>query len=110
MSQTFEMKTVPDPGEALLYVRLSDVANMPICEALKLLESLGYAPELRYLQWATDPKQVTVFAWLKQETLPPGATGETLGLWDEYQMLVEKFEPAGAVRYAWAEHQQVLAA
>lgn len=110
MAQIFEMETVPAPGEALLYVRLSDVANMPICEAFKLLQSLGYAPELRYLQWATDPKQVTLFASLKHETLPYGTTGEMLSLWDEYHLLLEKFEPTGAVRYAWAEHEQVLAA
>jgi hypothetical protein len=102
MAQIFEMEMVPAPGEALLYVRLSDVANMPICEVLKLLESLGYVPELRYLQWATDPKQVTLFAWLKQETLPCGTTGETLSLWDEYHLLLEKLEPPGAVRYAWS--------
>jgi len=110
MMQVFEMETVPRPGEAMLYVRLSDVKNMSIAEALKLLQSLGYAPELRYLQWATDSKQVTLFAWLKQEALPYGTTGETLHLWDEYESLLQKFQPAGAVRYAWASHQQVLAA
>ncbi len=110
MAQVFEMETVPVPGEALLYIRLSDVANMSICEALKLLQSLGYAPELRYLQWATDPKQVTLFAFLKQEKLPCGSTGETLSLWDEYELLIQKIQPSKAVCYAWAEHEQVLAA
>lgn len=110
MTQTFEMETVPSPGKALLYVRLSDVSNMSIADALKLLQGLGYAPELRYVQWASDPKQITLFAWLKEETLPYGATGETSSLWEQYELLLQKLQPSGAVRYAWAEHQQVLAA
>jgi hypothetical protein len=110
MTQAFEMETVPSLGKALLYVTLSDVANMSIADALKLLKGLGYAPELRYVQWASDTKQVTLFAWLKEKTLPYGATGETCSLWEEYELLLEKLQPAGAVRYAWAEHQRVLAA
>ena len=110
MTQTFEMETVPSPGKALLYVRLSDVSNMSIAEALKLLQGLGYAPELRYVQWVTNPSQVTLFAWLKEETLPYGSTGEASSLWGDYELLLQKLQPAGAVRYAWAEHQQVLAA
>ena len=110
MTQTFEMQTVPNPGKALLYVRLSDVSNMSIAEALKLLQGMGYAPELRYVQWASDPKQVTLFAWLKEETLPYGTTGETSLLWEQYELLLQKLQPVGAVRYAWAKHQQVLAA
>jgi len=110
MTQTFEMETVPSPGKALLYVRLSDVSNMSIAEALKLLQGMGYAPELRYVQWASDPKQVTLFAWLKEEALPYGTTGEASALWEQYELLLQKLQPVGAVRYAWAEHQQVLAA
>lgn len=110
MPQIFEMETVPSPGKALLYIRLSDVSNMSIAETLSLLQSLGYAPELRYLQWATDPQQVTLFAWLKEETLLYGSTGETSPLWAQYELLLEKIQPSGAVRYAWAEQNQVLAA
>jgi hypothetical protein len=109
MTQAFEMETVPSPGKALLYVRLSDVSNMSIADALKLLQGLGYAPELRYVQWASDPKQLTLFAWLKEETLPYGSTGETSNLWDEYELLIQKIQPSKAVCYAWAEHQQALA-
>lgn len=108
--QTFEMEMVPRPGQALLYVRLSDITNMLVADALKLLQELGYTPELRYLQSAADPKHIILFASLREEVLPAGTTGETLYLWDEYQLLIQKIQPSRAVRYAWAERQQVLAA
>lgn len=104
IAEKFEMETVPAPGTALLYVRLSDVENMSIADALQLLHSLGYNPQLRYLQWATDPKQITLFALLKEEILPHGVSGEFSPLWNDYDLLLQKIRPAQAVRYAWADH------
>jgi len=106
MHKTFEMNVVPKLGQAILYVRLSDVENLTITETLSLLEDLGYSPELRYSQWVSDPRQVTLYAFLKEESLPYGSTGEDSRLNDEYWALTEKIQPVGAVRYAWANHNQ----
>lgn len=77
MQQSFQMDVVPKPGQAILYVRLSDVENLTIAECLSLLQSLGYSPDLRYSQWATDPRQVTLYAFLKEETCPMVPQGRT---------------------------------
>jgi len=106
MQQTFQMNVVPKPGQAILYVRLSDVENLTIDDTLSLLQSLGYSPELRYSQWVADPKHITLYAFLKEESLPYGSTGENSQLNDEYWALTEKIQPVGAVRYAWANHDQ----
>lgn len=68
ISSEYEMSVFPEPGQLLLYVDLSEMAQYrSIADGLKQLSSMGYTPQLRYNQW-TDSQgssQVSLFALLR---------------------------------------------
>jgi len=60
-----EMPSVPPkPGEVWLSVELTALGEMPIAEALRILQEMGYEPSLRYQQQSGE---IRLFALLKHE-------------------------------------------
>ena len=47
---SLDLPVIPKPGEVFLAINLSAVENMTVPEILKLLEGIGYTPQLRYRQ------------------------------------------------------------
>lgn len=76
-------------------MNLSAVENMTVAETLKLLETMGYAPQLRYRQ--SKDGNISLYALLKHENVDPQMliTADYLG--DELDALAERIQPADAI-------------
>lgn len=76
------------PGQILLFVDLSAVEQPS--DVLKRLTTLGYEPQLRYLELKTG---LHVIAILKDEQLDPTQSIDTHPLLDEWESLTEQIHP-----------------
>lgn len=96
-----EMRIIPQRGEVMLYLSLSEIENMSPWEALKLSESLGFKPQLRYRTWEEEGSaQVAVYALLhyEQRDYDDGIAADYL--LEELEAL-RKIQPDTAVRFAY---------
>lgn len=92
---SLELPVIPKPGEVFLAVNLSAVKNRTVSETLKLLEEMGYNPQLRYRQ--SKGGDVSLYALLKHEQVEPQMLVESDYLGDELDALAEVIEPADAI-------------
>jgi hypothetical protein len=92
---SLELPIIPKPGEVFLAVNLSAVENMTVAETLKLLEEMGYTPQLRYRQ--SKDGNVSLYALLKHEQVDPEKLANSDYLGDELDALGEVIEPADAI-------------
>ncbi|HAA27025.1 MAG TPA: acyl carrier protein [Cyanobacteria bacterium UBA8553] len=90
-----ELPVIPKPGEVFLAVNLTAVQNRSVAETLKLLEEMGYTPQLRYRQ--SKDGDVSLYALLKHEQVEPEMLLESDYLGDELDALAEVIEPADAI-------------
>ncbi len=90
-----ELPVIPKPGEVFLAVNLTVVQNRSVAETLKLLEEMGYTPQLRYRQ--SKEGDVSLYALLKYEQVEPQMLLESDYLGDELDALAEVIEPADAI-------------
>lgn len=65
---TYELQRIPRPGQLMMYIALSELKHMTIKDALTLLESMAYEPQLRYQD---TPDGVKLYALLRDEQFSP---------------------------------------
>jgi hypothetical protein len=92
---SFELPTIPKPGEVFLAVNLTAVENMTVAETLQLLESMGYSPQLRYRQ--SPDGSVSLYALLKQERVDVEKLVNSDYLGEELDALAEVIQPPDAI-------------
>lgn len=92
---TLELPVIPKSGEVFLAVNLSAVENYTVAETLKLLEDMGYNPQLRYRQ--SKEGNISLYALLKHEQVDPEMLANTDYLGDELDALAEVIQPADAL-------------
>ena len=90
-----ELPIIPKVGEVFLAVELTAVQNMTVAETLKLLESMGYNPTLRYRQFSDGG--VSFYALLKHEHIEPEILQNSDYLGDELDALAEVIQPPNAI-------------
>jgi hypothetical protein len=90
-----ELPVIPKSGEVILAINLSAVENHTVAETLKLLEEMGYTPQLRYRQ--LESSQISLYALLKHERVEPEMLANTDYLGDELDALAEVIQPAEAI-------------
>jgi hypothetical protein len=92
---SLELPVIPKPGEVFLAVNLSELENITVAETLKLLEAMGYTPQLRYRQ-STDGN-VSLYALLKHEYVDLEMLANSGYLGDELDALAEVIQPTDAI-------------
>jgi hypothetical protein len=90
-----ELPVIPKSGEVFLAVNLSAVENHTVAETLKLLEDMGYTPQLRYRQ--SGDTSISLYALLKHEQVALEILVNTDYLGDELDALAEVIQPADAI-------------
>ncbi len=90
-----ELPVIPKSGEVFLAVNLSAVENHTVAETLKLLDDMGYTPQLRYRQ--SGDSHISLYALLKHERVEPEMLASTDYLGDELDALAEVIQPADAI-------------
>ena len=90
-----ELPIIPKSGEVFLAVNLSAVENPPVAETLKLLEDMGYTPQLRYRQ--SRDGNISLYALLKHEQVDPEMLANTDYLGDELDAIAEVIQPTDAI-------------
>ena len=88
-----ELPVIPKSGEVFLAVNLSAVKNPSVPETLKLLEDMGYTPQLRYRQ--SRDGNISLYALLKHEQVEPEILVNTDYLGDELDALAEVIQQIG---------------
>ena len=97
-----EMPIRPKAGEILLYLALHRIENITPTEALKLGESLGFQPQLRYRTWEKDGVQlVGIYALLHYEKRDFDSALEPDYLEDQLEALFTQIVPSNAVNFAY---------
>jgi hypothetical protein len=86
--KALEMRVGAKPGQVVLFVDLSAVERPS--EILRLLTSLGYEPQLRYLELKAG---LHVVAVLKDEHHDPTQMLDKEYLLDEWETLTEQINP-----------------
>jgi hypothetical protein len=86
--ETLRLKVGAKPGQVVLFVDLSTVEQPS--EVLRLLTSLGYEPQLRYLELKTG---LHVVAILKDEQHDPSQQLDEEYLLDEWEDLTAQINP-----------------
>lgn len=92
---SLDLPVIPKPGEVFLAVNLSAVENMTVPETLKLLEGIGYTPQLRYRQ--SKDGNISLYALLKHEQMNPEMLANSDYLGEELDALAEMIHPADAI-------------
>lgn len=103
-SRIKEMQLRPKRGEIMLYISLHQVENMTSWEALKLAESLGFSPELRYRSWEKNGEnQVGIYALLHYEKREFESTLEASYITDAaFETLAQQIKPDTAVIFTYS--------
>lgn len=106
INSTTELKEIelqPSPGQIRLYISLHLVQNMTHFEALKLAESLGFNPEIRYRVWQLfDKHEVGIYAILHEEMRDFNSTLEAEYVTDSaFEELCHKILPDTAVHFSY---------
>ena len=97
-----EMPIRPEAGEVLLYLALHRIENITPTEALKLGESLGFNPQLRYRTWEKDGvQQVGIYALLHYEKRDFDSALEPDYLENQLEALFTQIVPSTAVNFAY---------
>jgi DNA invertase Pin-like site-specific DNA recombinase len=86
----YELCFPPQPGQLILCIDLSQISRS-VSETLKILQELGYLPELRYRQ---QQKEIRLYALLWEKWFEPSEEyAEAEELEPELQRLAEALEP-----------------
>lgn len=98
-----EINLQPLPGEIRLYISLHLVQNMTHYDVLKLAESLGFTPEIRYRVWNIFGKaEVGIYAVLHEETRDFNSTLEAEYVTDSaFEELSHRILPDTAVHFSY---------
>jgi hypothetical protein len=102
-SQIQEMPLTLEPGEIVLYLDLHRIENISPIEAIKLAESLGFEPQLRYRTWQSDDgTQVGIYALLHYERRNFDSALEANYATDEqFETLAARIVPDTAVHFTY---------
>jgi hypothetical protein len=101
-STILEMPVRPKPGEIMLYLELHRIENMTPLAALKLAESPGFKPELRYRTWEKDGVQQTgIYALLRYETREFNSALDADYLESELEALATQTTPDISIHFAY---------
>jgi len=98
-----EMSLHPKRGEIMLYLDLHRIENVSTMEALKLAESFGFTPELRYRTWESDGvQQVGIYALLHYEKRDYDSWLEAEYVTDSaFEELAHRIQPDLAVHFTY---------
>ncbi len=102
-SQIQEMPLTLKPGEIMLYLDLHRIENISPIDAIKLAESLGFEPQLRYRTWQSDDStQVGIYALLHYEQRDYNSELEANYATDEqFETLAAQIVPDTAVHFTY---------
>lgn len=102
-SRIQEMQLRPKRGEIMLYLSLHQIDGSRRWEALKLAESLGFTPELRYRTWMMEEvQQVGIYALLHYEKREYDSALESNYVTDAaFEVLAHQIEPDIAVHFTY---------
>jgi len=112
VEQLKEMELRTLPGEIRLYLSLHLIQNMTIFDALKLAESLGFTPDIRYRTWNFNGRpEIGLYAVLHEEKRDFNSVLEPNYVTDEaFERLCSAILPDTAVHFGYCLKDGRLAA
>jgi hypothetical protein len=103
MNLLLPMPVCLEPGEIMLYLDLHRIENMSVLDALKLAETLGLTPQLRYRLLDRDADQTMgLYALLHYEKRPFESVLEADYVTDSaFEALTNQIQPDTAVHFTY---------